>query len=616
MRKCDFCTRLYHFGCGDSSSPISSLSNKELKCDVCRSDEMWEKEEKEEEESPLSPPSLSNVSNANTVSNEQTLHNPHQAIGIEEETPHPDAILSKERIVSDGLSNSNISSEERLPSDIDIRIEMELLMQTVDLETMSTKQFISALSEKFNGVDLTSKKPYIKATMLDIIDSMQEQSNFESRLSDLLGQIHTESVDTTNQTPETPASLGGMTVAEYIKSQGGDPKWSNKLLMKAMGLEEETPSATAETQEEEDTSPSLSSSSNVNTVVDKDNRMFRLFESITIDDNDPDSDNVISRKDTLFNIMNNDDDHFVLSDEQQNDVSVWLDRCKEQMNDVTLFRLPPRPVDCPICHIQLPYLSSGKVYMTCCGRVICRGCIHTFQTESDDRDGSLCVFCKVPMPDSDEEIVKRYAERIVLHDSGDSACTLGCFYQSGMFGLPQSYSKALRLYNWATHYLLSTEASCNIADAYDRGLGVERDYEKAWLYYEFATMSGNVQARYNLGVSEMLVGNTERALKHFMIAVKISGCNESLKKIKQLNMNLHATNQEYLEALRAYNAHLFKIESPRRDRAAAFSNDYRYYEPLRGEVREDAERVEEKIPDGVKQDDIRLVMSQAGVSSC
>jgi len=80
------------------------------------------------------------------------------------------------------------------------------------------------------------------------------QSNFESRLSDLLGQIHTESVDT------TPASLGGKIAEEYIKSWGGTPKLTNELLMKAIGIEEETPPDTAETREEEDTSLSLSSS--------------------------------------------------------------------------------------------------------------------------------------------------------------------------------------------------------------------------------------------------------------------------------------------------------------------------------------------------------------------
>ena len=34
-------------------------------------------------------------------------------------------------------------------------------------------------------------------------------------------------------------------------------------------------------------------------------------------------------------------------------------------------------------------------------------------------------------------------------------------------------------------------------------------------------------------------------------------------------------------------------------------------EPLRGRVREEAERVEEKLPDGVKEDDIRIVMSHS-----
>jgi len=37
-------------------------------------------------------------------------------------------------------------------------------------------------------------------------------------------------------------------------------------------------------------------------------------------------------------------------------------------------------------------------------------------------------------------------------------------------------------------------------------------------------------------------------------------------------------------------------------------------EPLRGRVREEAERVEEKLPDGVKEDDIQIVMSHAGIS--
>lgn len=45
-------------------------------------------------------------------------------------------------------------------------------MKTVDLNTMSTKQFIAALSDKFGGVDLSSKKKFIKVTITEILDAM------------------------------------------------------------------------------------------------------------------------------------------------------------------------------------------------------------------------------------------------------------------------------------------------------------------------------------------------------------------------------------------------------------------------------------------------------------
>ncbi|KAL7527058.1 hypothetical protein ACHAWF_002024 [Thalassiosira exigua] len=55
-----------------------------------------------------------------------------------------------------------------------MRQQMEELMKVVDLETMSTKQFIAALSDKFGGVDLSSKKKFIKASITEIIDAMEK----------------------------------------------------------------------------------------------------------------------------------------------------------------------------------------------------------------------------------------------------------------------------------------------------------------------------------------------------------------------------------------------------------------------------------------------------------
>lgn len=70
------------------------------------------------------------------------------------------------------------------PSDDEIRNKMEALIEGVDLETMSTKQFIAALSQQFGGVDMSSKKKFIKASITDIIDSMEKKKGGDDESDD------------------------------------------------------------------------------------------------------------------------------------------------------------------------------------------------------------------------------------------------------------------------------------------------------------------------------------------------------------------------------------------------------------------------------------------------
>ena len=44
-----------------------------------------------------------------------------------------------------------------------------------------------------------------------------------------------------------------------------------------------------------------------------------------------------------------------------------------ELHDEALFKQPPPLEDCPICMIRMPSIPMGKVYMSCCGKVICRG---------------------------------------------------------------------------------------------------------------------------------------------------------------------------------------------------------------------------------------------------
>ena len=106
--------------------------------------------------------------------------------------------------------------------------------------------------------------------------------------------------------------------------------------------------------------------------------------------------------------------------------------------------------------------------------------------------------------------------------------------------MPQDYRKALELWHRAAK-LGYAEAYNNIGYAYKYGRGVETDKKKGVYYYELAAMGGDVAARFNLGNNEERMGNFDRAIKHWMIAVG-GGSSKSLKKIQELYSDVRWLN--------------------------------------------------------------------------
>ena len=244
--------------------------------------------------------------------------------------------------------------------------------------------------------------------------------------------------------------------------------------------------------------------------------------------------------------------------------------CKDE-HEEALFKQPPPNEDCPICFLTLPSHHSGKKYQSCCGTIICSGCIHAVQIMDDE---AKCPFCRVPTPDSDEELIEMTEKRVEMDDA-EAIYHLGCYYAEGKYSVPQDRAKALELYHRAGE-LGSAESYHNIGCAYHHGEGVEMDEEKAKHYWELAAIGGDVGGRYNLGVVEEDAGNMNLALKHFIIA---AGCgdNESLKAIREFYVNGDATKDDYARGLRAYQKYVDEIKSASRDEAALFDNDmYRY----------------------------------------
>ena len=211
--------------------------------------------------------------------------------------------------------------------------------------------------------------------------------------------------------------------------------------------------------------------------------------------------------------------------------------------------------------------------MSCCGKILCIGCCYA---DVYDNLGNIiadekCPFCRTPEVASVEEAIERLKKRMEVGDAY-AFYSMGYFHTHGIYGFQLDSAKAVEFYLKAGKF-----GYANIGFAYYNGKGVERDEKMAKHYYELAAMEGCcVAARHNLGSNEYKAGNHDKALKHYMIAVR-GGDTHSLKRIQEMYIGGHATKDHYANALQSHQAYVNEIKSDQRDKAAAFSDDYRYY---------------------------------------
>ena len=248
-----------------------------------------------------------------------------------------------------------------------------------------------------------------------------------------------------------------------------------------------------------------------------------------------------------------------------------------ELHDEELFKQPPPAYgDCPICFLRMPSLRTGRRYQSCCGKRICSGCIHApvYDNQGNKVDEKKCPFCRSPHPDTNEEAIEREKKRLEADDAV-AIYNRGNYYRDGKYGYPQNYTKALELWHRAAELGYST-AYCSIGSVYQSGRGVEIDEKKAKRYYELGAIGGDEIARHSLGLNEARANNKDRALKHWMIAVR-DGYADSLDCIKRLYSHGYATKKDYTKALQEYQVYLGEIKSDQRDKAAAEFDQYLYY---------------------------------------
>jgi len=257
------------------------------------------------------------------------------------------------------------------------------------------------------------------------------------------------------------------------------------------------------------------------------------------------------------------------SDEcEQDDKSHHKKACKEraaELRDEILFKQPESSHrgDCPICCLPMPLDLSKSVMMMCCSKLICGGCYYANKIrEIQGRIEHKCPFCRKPTVATDEECDKQNMRRVEANDPVALRREGVVQYHKG------DYIKEFEYYTKATE-LGDVEAHYKLACMYNYEHGVEKDMGKKICHLEEAIIGGHPAARYNLGVFEFQTGNSERAVKHWIIAAS-QGDDQSIKLLLKKFRRGIVSKDDLAAALRAHKAAVDATKSPQREAAEEY----------------------------------------------
>ena len=204
------------------------------------------------------------------------------------------------------------------------------------------------------------------------------------------------------------------------------------------------------------------------------------------------------------------------------------------------FPKPPVRQQCPLCMYALPLETNESMYMSCCGKTICLGCLHQSHKWAATMGLEYtCAFCRCPDPKGDDQQKvddmwnARLFNRVQNHNDPKAMYCLALAYLDGD-RVPHDVKKGIEYLRKGAD-LGSPQAARSLSAVYREGYpgaAIDKDPIKEKRYLEIAAYrGGDDRAWHNLGVILDGEGKSNDSIYHFCTAASY-GNDESMKAVK------------------------------------------------------------------------------------
>ena len=251
-----------------------------------------------------------------------------------------------------------------------------------------------------------------------------------------------------------------------------------------------------------------------------------------------------------------------------------LSTAQEETADIDLFAAIPEREECPVCMMPHPLLEGETIFVPCCGKHICLGCIHkralVEMKKGIPTHKHKCAFCCQLTPKSGVKALKKLMKK----NNPLAFMVMAERYKEGD-NVFQSDTKYLEMRICAAE-LGHAVAYADIGNCYEHGDVLNQNTSKALEFYEIAAKKGSVHAHEQLARFHGRNRNFHECIQHWKVAAS-AGLKEAMEALMVIYNNVNdnsnsnlLSKEELTKTLRAHQASNDDMKSEDRDIARAF----------------------------------------------